>query len=302
MQEVELLGFDIDPARAAGFAESTGAAALSSLEQLISAADVVDICVPTHLHFDIAMQSLKAGKPTLCEKPLARNVSDCAKLVEESIRLGVPLMPAQVVRYFPEFRRAHELVKNGAVGDASAIRTRRGGAFPSKGAGNWFDDFEASGGVIMDLAIHDLDWIRWTFGEVARVYAGSLTFSGHRNLDYALITMTLDSGALAHTEATWADPAGFRVAFEISGSKGFIEHDSRNSASLRTSRADGSQPESPMLPTDDPYYLQIAGFLDAVRAGTAPPVSPEDGLMAVALGSAAIESARTGRAIKPSRG
>src|SRR5207247_11393300 len=99
----------------------------------------------------------------------------------------------------------------------------------------------------MDLAIHDYDWIRWTFGEVKQVFAQSLTFRDIPELDYSLTTLTLESGALAHVEGTWADPGGFRVAFEISGSEGFIEHDSRLSQSLRTSVAGRSMTEGTVL-------------------------------------------------------
>lgn len=298
--DVELFAFDVDRERATAYADDTRARLADSLDELIKTVDVVDVCVPTSLHLEFASASLNAGKPTFCEKPLCRTVEDCAKLVELSDKLRVPLMPAQVVRYFPEFRRAHNMVQQGAVGKPAAIRTRRGGGFP-KGAGGWFGDFSQSGGVIMDLAIHDYDWIRWTFGEVTRVYAQSLTFSGIKDMDYSLATLTLESGAIAHVEGTWADPGGFRVSFEIAGSEGFIEHDSRSAPSLRVATASGASAEGPMAALDDPYYLEIKGFFDALDSGAPPPVAAVDGLRAVAICEAAIESTRTGRPIAPAR-
>lgn len=295
---LELLAYDVDPERLQAYCAETGATPTISADDLIEKADIADICLPTHLHADIAVQSLNAGKATLCEKPMARTVVECARIAEAVARSGAHFMPAQVVRWFPEFRKAHEMVKSGAVGNASAIRTRRCGRHP-QGAGGWFSNYELSGGVLMDLAVHDFDWIRWTFGEAVRVYANGIDNQWPEGLDYALVTITLESGALAHTEASWADPGGFRAAFEIAGSGGFIEHDNRWSPPLRTVNDKGTFAESPMAPADDPYRRQLSAFIESVDNGTDPPVTAVDGLRAVAIAEAAIESAKSGKAIAP---
>ena len=218
-------------------------------------------------------------------------------------------MPGQVVRYFPEFRKGHALVRDGKVGKPAAAHTRRGGLAPRGGAGDWFMDHARSGGVLLDLAIHDFDWLRWTLGEVTSVYSRSVGAQTGSGADYALTTLAFDDGAVAQVEATWMDPSGFRTTFEVCGSEGMIEYDSRNTPTLRThigppkegqpARRGGN--EAPLLPSDDPYYHQLKGFLDAVRTGTPPPVTGFDGLMAVSIGLAAIESAKTGHAIRPAR-
>lgn len=297
MPDIELLAFDIDPKRLEEFQTETDAHATPTVKSLIEKADVVDICVPTDLHHPLIMEALSGGKPTLCEKPLCRTVRECEEVVNHAKKVNLPLMPAQVVRFFPEFRRAHELVRSDAIGTPAVIRTRRGGNYPL-GAGEWFGDFKRSGGVILDLMIHDLDWIRWTFGKVITIFADALTFSGIEKKDYALATLVLETGAVAHVEATWADPAGFRVTFEVAGSKGLIEHDSRKTPTLRISTLERLSAESPLASEDDPYFLELRAFLDAVRAGIAPPVTAEDGLTAVALCEAAIESVRTRKHIR----
>ena len=76
-----------------------------------------------------------------------------------------------------------------------------------------------------------------------------------------------------------------------------IEFDSHQAATLRTTTADGSRLEAPLAPDDDPYYLQLRSFVDAVKTKTQPPVSAWDGLAAVAIAEAAIESARTGMVV-----
>ena len=100
------------------------------------------------------------------------------------------------------------------------------------------------------------------------------------------------------------DPSGFRTTFEVAGSGGLIEYDSRHASSLRSHllQEDGTSKsfsESNMSSEDDPYYLQLREFVDAVSKGTAPTVSAYDGAMAVSISLAAIESAKTGRAVVP---
>lgn len=290
--DVEILFYERDPERAKRFASEYDAKPCSSPDELIETCDVVDICLPTHLHYFYADKALRAGKPVLCEKPMARTIEECVRLVELSSKLGVPLMPAQVVRFFPEFKLARDLIRSGQIGDPAVTRTHRGGNYP-QGSEDWFGKFEYSGGVLLDLCIHDFDWLRWTFGEVESVFSQTLTFSGIPCKDYALTTLRLASGVLAHVEGTWADPAGFRTAFEVCGSNGFLEFDSRLAGTLRVSVQGSSVLESPLFPQDDPYYCEIRAFLEALEHGTPLPVSPEDGLMAVAIAETAIESARS---------
>lgn len=298
--------FDVDPARRKEVADRWNLGQLESFEAALVWADIVDVCVPTPLHLDLGLKVIAAGKALLMEKPLAGNVADSAKLLEAAQRANVPLMPAHVVRFFPEFRRGHDVVVAGGVGKPAAARTRRGGGMP-KGAGLWFADHSQSGGVLLDLAIHDFDWLRWTLGEVKSLYARSVGVQKGGGPDYALTTLQFDSGAVAHSEATWMDPSGFRTAFEVCGDGGMIEFDSRLTPILRTHRAneDGSllssANEGPFDPGDDPYFRELSGFVDAVRNGTPPPISGLDGLLAVAIAEAALESARTGKVVSPAR-
>jgi predicted dehydrogenase len=298
---LRLLAYDVDAERLQTFCDEAKAETAAGADDLMEKSDIVDICLPTHLHADLAVQSLGMGKATLCEKPMARTVADCARIAEAAAKSSAPFMPAQVVRWFPEFRKAHDMVQSGAVGNASAIRTRRCGRHP-QGAGGWFTNYELSGGVLMDLAVHDFDWIRWTFGEAERAYANGIDNQWPAGLDYALVTLTLQSGAIAHTEASWADPGGFRAAFEVAGSEGFFEYDNRWTPPLRTVNDKGTFNESPMAPADDPYLRQLSAFIEAVENNTEPPVTAVDGLRAVAIAEAAIESAKTGKAIKPALG
>lgn len=302
MPDVELAVFDVDGEKLSAFADRHSAKPLGTFDQLASWADVVDVCVPTDRHCEIALKAIAAGRATFVEKPMGLTVEECATMMDAASRAAVPLMPGHVLRFFAEYEAGHDAVANGSVGTPSAARTRRGGKAPM-GHGGWFRDPARSGGVTLDLAIHDFDWLRWTLGEVERVYSQSV--SARRpdlpGADYSLTTLTFESGAVAHVEATWMDPGGFRTTFEVCGSEGMIEYDSRSNAALRTHTESGSVLEGALLGSDDPYYRQLGGFLQAVRDGTTPPISPADGFMAVSIARAAIESAHTGRVVRPAR-
>ncbi|MGQ9881451.1 MAG: Gfo/Idh/MocA family protein [Armatimonadota bacterium] len=303
LPNTQLVGFyDADQAFAGRVAPQFGAKVFESYDALLQQVDMVDICTPTPTHLELVLRAASAGRHILCEKPLGRTLEQCEQMIEAVNKAGVTLMPAQVLRFFPEFKQAHDLVLAGAVGKPAAIRTRRGGPYPCA-SNDWYADFEQSGGPILDMVIHDFDWLRWTFGEVDRVFAKALTFKKLDHIDYALITLRLNSGAIAHVEANWADPGGFKVDFEIAGDAGMIAFDSRFAMPLTVAKQDAggggggvAVPESPLA--EDPYMLEVQHFVDSVLAGKQPSITAEDGMKAVEIALAAIESVRTGKVIR----
>ena len=162
-------------------------------------------------------------------------------------------------------------------------------------------DHTRSGGVMIDLGIHDFDWLRWVLGEVKFLYSRSVGAKTMKGPDYALTTLTFDCGAVAHCESTWMDPGGFRATFEVCGSEGMLQHDSRNVATLKMAKAGSTAAESPLSAGDDPYYNQLRGFVSAVQEGRTPPVTGHDGFMALSIALAALESAQTDRVVVPAR-
>lgn len=300
MPDVELYFYELDPARSNEFGMKYGAIPCASLESLVKAVDIVDICLPSDLHLRTALVAINAGKSLFIEKPVTRTCEEGRRLLSEARKAKVKVGVGQVVRYFPEFRTGHKLVKEGKVGTPSSARTHRGGGMPGKGAA-WFADHKKSGGVLIDLAIHDFDWLRWTLGEVSFLFSRSVGATTQSGPDYALTTLTFDSGVVAHVESTWMDPSGFRTSYEICGDGGMIDFDSRQSATLKTSNSTGTVSESPYDSADDPYYNELKDFVGAITKGEEPPVTLQDGLMALSIAEAAVESAQTGKVIKPSR-
>ena len=267
--------------------------------------EIVDVCTPTPTHADYVCEA--AGSQGLrgivTEKPMARTIDDCNRMIAACEASKIPLFVGHVVRFFPEFRAAHAQVKAGAVGKPAAIRTRRGGGMP-RAWENWYGDFAQSGGLILDLIIHDFDWLRWTFGEVERVYARGLGASKLPAQDYALVTLRFKSGAIAHVEGTWSDPGGFKVSFEIAGDEGLLEYNFNQPTGVPLKKALHSTdealaavaiPENPH--NENPYQLELAHFLECLEAGITPSITGQDGREAVKIALAALESLQTGNPV-----
>jgi UDP-N-acetylglucosamine 3-dehydrogenase len=301
---VELAGFCTrTPARAQAAAERYGGRAFPGLETLLAEVDVVDICTPTPSHKNLVLAAAAAGKDIICEKPMARHLRDAEEMVAACEKAGVRLFMAHVVRFFPEYARAKEILDSGRLGRPGVIRTVRGGNFPAPDTQNWYIDFEQGGGVIMDMLIHDIDYARWCFGEAERVFARGLTFSDVQDADHVLLTVRFQNGAIGHLEGSWAFPPGnFRTRLEIAGDGGLLEVDSLDNPPINVTleqkeaelAAGVPVPESPMHPTDDPYTREIAHFLSCLESGDDFLVSPRDGLEALRIALAAIESLRLG--------
>jgi predicted dehydrogenase len=304
MPDVEVHAYDIHPERTEA-SRALGTQPVASEEDLLSSVDALDICLPTDLHLEYVEKAAANGLHVLVEKPLGLTLPQCEKMLEVTNKAGVTLMPAQTVRFFPDYAEGHRQVSAGAVGAVAAVRMHRGGRAPG-GEGKWFHDFDRSGGVLLDLAVHDFDWLNWTIGKVVRVFSKSVRLGAGRWAneseqigEYALTTLSTENGAVAHVATTWLDPSGFRTAFEICGNHGLLEYDSRQTPALRVATEDGQRLESRPAPSDDPYYLQLSEFVACLEGDREPSVSAEDGMRAVAVSLAAIESAKSGTTTVP---
>ena len=303
----EIVGFTAETNQEAGaLARQYDVQVYGSLEEMLPAVDVVDMCSPTHLHYEMALKAAAAGKHIVCEKPLARTTTQAQKIVAACQRAGVQLLVAHVVRFFPEYALAQAAVAEGQIGKPGVIRLHRGSYRPKKPAGNWFLDEVKSGGILMDLMIHDYDYARWIAGDVETVSARRVTeHHVEAPVDYGLVILGHRSGALSHIAGAWAyPPPTFRTHLEIAGDRGLIEFDSDSTAPiqnliLRTGGADAPDVALPSSPvSESPYTTQIKEFYRALAEGVPARLSATDGLAAVQIAEAAIQSAHSGQPVR----
>ncbi len=305
---VEIAGFyNRSPEAAKKAATRFGGEVYASASDLAQDVDIVDVCTPTFAHKEGVLAAAEAGKPVVCEKPLARHLEDAQEMIAACERAGARLFVAQVVRFFPQYALAKETLLAGDLGRPGVLRLVRSGVFPRPNPDTWYNSFEKGGGVIMDLSIHDLDYARWCFGEVERVFARGLTFAGRSMVDHTLITLKFENGALAHLEGSWASPpSSFRTALELAGDAGLLEWDALEPMPVQTTlRLDDEgaakvpqSADSPLAPEDDPYYLELKHFLERLETGGSFRVTPQDGLEALRLALAAIHSVKTGQPVE----
>jgi len=300
--DAELVGFyDVDPEAARRAAERYGIADFPNREALFDAVDVVDVCTPTYTHREVVIAAAQAGRHVVCEKPMSLTVDGCADMIRAARDHGVRLFVAQVVRFFPEYAAAKRLIDEGAIGKLGVIRLTRGGVHPAAGPRSWFAEEYRSGGVVLDLMVHDFDYARSLGGDVERVFCQRHLGP---NADYALVTLRFRNGAIGHIEGSWAYPGGFRTGFDLAGDDGLITHDSEKSVPLTiryqgTSTGEGrvNVPSSPLFPEDSPYAQELRHFLHCIESDEEPRVTPQDAMAAVQVANAARESALSGRPV-----
>ncbi|MFS0823272.1 Gfo/Idh/MocA family protein [Bacillus sp. 1P02SD] len=262
--------------------------AVNILEQI----DVIDVCVPTFLHKEYVLKAADYGIDVICEKPLAYTLEDAREMIDYCEKKNVKLFVGHVVRFFPQYAKAKELVAKGSIGDIGVVRTRRGGHFPA-GWSDWYSDHTKSGGVILDLIIHDFDFLRWNFGEVERVFAKE-----HLDHDYAIVTLVFKSGVIAHVEGSWRHQT-FSTQFEFAGKSGIIEYDSLKEEpvllSIKQSVDKKSGVEVPKSPLKkSPYFIELKHFLKCMKTNETPIVTAEDAYKAMEISVAALQSIKTG--------
>lgn len=289
--DVKLSIYDHDRTKAERLASLHKASVPTDVNACFEATQVWDICTPTPRHLDDLLRGLAANKIVACEKPLVRSWDDVRRLKEAAKNSKGTVIPCHVVRNFSHYRKAHDLIKAGKIGLPAAITMHRGGRTPS-GTQGWFLDHSMSGGVLLDLAIHEFDWLLWTFGPVLEVMARSTASQSGSGPDYALTTLKFESGAVATVESSWLNYQGFRTAFDISGSEGLIQHDSHLEASLTASDKSGVVFESGLSPEEDPYYRQTRAIYQFAKGESEPAISLGEGIAAVTVSLAALDSAK----------
>lgn len=286
---------------ASGFATryAPGSELFDDVETMLDAVDpdIVDICVPTHKHREIVETTVDRGYDTFCEKPMARSLADAQRMADRIERSGVTFMVGHLLRFYPQYRRAKEVVDGGGIGEPGVANLSRVGPFPSGSWNNWFADVEESGGILLDLMIHDFDYLRWALGEVERVYTQSVQWrDGEKLMDHAVVLLRFESGAVAHVKGSWAQPERrpFEFSMDLAGDDGLVEYDhdsvpfESHTDDHRTRRA---------VTGASPMQREIEHFLSCVENDAAPEISVDDAIEAMRISLAAIESAERGEPV-----
>jgi len=232
----------------------------------------VDICTPTHTHVALSLAALAAGRHVLLEKPMARTHADALRIAsaaEAAAARGVFLMPAMCIRFWPEYAWVRERIVSGEYGRVLDARFRRVASAPAWGHGHFLQG-GASGGALLDLHVHDVDFIQHCFGRPASVVAsGYSKVSGAT--DHVVALFQYPGGPTVSAEGSWgmADGFGFQMEFTVNFEKATVDYNlARGAEALKV--AEGGATRVVSLGELDGYVGELKHFTESVASGTAP--------------------------------
>jgi predicted dehydrogenase len=185
--------------------------------------DAVLITLPTALHAEVAVAALHAGKHVLCEKPMALRVGACDRMIRAAQAARRTLMVAQCIRFWPQYETIKRCVDEGRLGTVRFVTLRRLGTPPTYSAGHWLLDGRQSGGALMDLHVHDVDFAQYLLGIPAAIFArGTRGLSGE--IDHVMATWNYPNGAYVAIEGGWvlAAPWTFDMEIAVHGERGTL--------------------------------------------------------------------------------
>ena len=258
--------------------------------------DVVDICLPTFLHAQYAVEALEAGHHVICEKPMAITVQEAGRMIDAAQQADRKLMIAQCIRFWPEYRYLRQCARDETFGKLLSLNMFRMGGRPIWSWENWFLDPARSGGPIWDLHVHDVDFVNYMLGMPDRVQCVGQKTAATGAYDVVHTLYTYQDGPQVHIHAGWSvGQIPFMAGFDAWFEQAVLRFDGRNDPPLQIfddpQEVKGRPAE---VEQGDAYYNEIAYFLECVRTGSptdeCPPQSARDSLRLVDLEIQAIES------------
>lgn len=269
----------------------------SDLKDVIGAddVDVVDICLPTHLHVRFGKQVLAAGQHLIVEKPLARTAADAAELAEAARNAKGLSFVGQCMRFWPGWAWLREAVDDGRYGKVLAATFRRVVDHPQ---GAFYENGDLCGGALLDLHVHDTDFVHYLFGMPTSV--SSFGYSQQTNQpDHIVTRYQYENVPLVVAEGGWAMSKGFpfSMSYNLNFENATVDYDINREQPLRVCQA-GQPIEYPAVENKMGYDLELADFIDCIEQGhPSKTVTLDDAAGTIRIIEAEAESIQTGQSV-----
>jgi myo-inositol 2-dehydrogenase / D-chiro-inositol 1-dehydrogenase len=264
--------------------------------------EAVLIATSTPTHAMIIKDCAAAGKQIFCEKPLALDLADIDNALAEVEKAGVKLQVGFNRRFDKSYQKVHEIVASGEIGRPCILKiTNRDPDFPA------MEFMRASGGIFLDLAIHDFDMIRYQVGEVDEIYAmGSVLINPELNefndVDTAVVSLRFANGAVGSIDNSRKAVYGYDQRLEVFCSNGTAMAENETESTVVKGNTSGflsAKPPFFFMQRYAPCYVEeVRLFIECVREDKPTPTSGADGRAAVVIGYAAGKSLRENRPVK----
>jgi UDP-N-acetylglucosamine 3-dehydrogenase len=289
LESTELVAIcDVDAERAKTIASQLGVKAYTSSTQMLKneKIEAVSVCTWSTSLAKEALKSLRAGKHVLVEKPMATSTRQAEKLLLTAEKNGLHFTVGFLMRFIPGLRHIREAVENKKIGELVCATAKRVSQWPER-----IGDV----GVVKDTAIHDIDVMRFVFGEdPITVYAKAGNMR-HKNFeDYALIMLTFADGKTAFIESNWLTPYKTRT-LTVTGSDAIMRLDYVTQELWIEAANENVQPK---YPWQEPLKAELQHFADCIMEKQKPVVTGEDGVKALSIAIAALKSSAENKAIR----
>jgi predicted dehydrogenase len=286
-----------------------------SLAELLSEeeVDIIDICLPTDRHRDACLEAIRAGKAVFCEKPLALSGEEADEIARAAEEANVPFQVGQVIRFWPEYQALKEILGAGRAGKLLSLSMQRLSPRPLYASERWLLDAERSKGAMLDLHIHDTDFLLHLLGEPDAVTTWGTkeakagwthVFTRYHYPDLAVFA-----------EGGWNYPStwGFKMAFQAVFENGVLDFDSTRMPTLlltlgdeppktvdvETAQAGSSRSGTGNISALGGYFNELKYFVDCLERGEQPQVATAwQAARSVHAVMAELESAETNTTVR----
>jgi len=294
---------DLDEDRARSLAEEVNASYTLDYHGLLcdDRIHAVFVASPPFLHATISIDAMNSGKHVFCEKPMATTLKDCDAMIKTAEQNQVNLGVGLVCRFHATHSKVREIVVSEQLGKPISMHVHRIGG-PWQGGSyhtDWRMQREKCGGFLMEVNAHEIDFMRWTCGEIKKVYAAGGTYIQHE-ADYAdlvVASLNFENGAvgLLHSGQVSAI-GGYGGRVDCEKGSIFFPQIWGGDSKIQIKRFDGSGEDIPIssIEVESPVRAEIRAFIGATIDGVTPPVAGADGRAATEIALAAYRSIETG--------
>ena len=279
---------DVDYGRAKSVAKQFGVRAYQSSTRMLKneRIEAVSICTWSTKLATEALKALKAGKHVLVEKPMATRTKQAIRLLEASEKNDLCLTVGFLMRFIPGLQHIRRSVENRTIGELVCATAKRVSQWPER-----IGDV----GVVKDTAIHDIDVMRYIFNEDPNaVYAKTGNMRHKKFEDYAQVMLTYEDGKSAFLESNWLTPYKTRT-LTVTGSEAIMRLDYMTQELWIEKQRENLQPR---YLWQEPLKLELQHFADCIIQKSKPLITGVDGLKALQIAEAALQSSAKHRAIK----
>jgi len=262
--------------------------------------DGVIVAVPSAFHKKVVLDCIEAGVNVLVEKPISDNLKDAQEMIDQAKKKKIIFTVGHIERFNPVVMKIKEFIEKNMLGKIYLVNTIRVGPFPKRFYGT-------PGGVLVDLAVHDVDIINYLVGNINQVYS-QLIVSGKQEI-YAKSLFQIDNDIRGSSEFSWVSPKKVRI-IEVYGTRGMLRGDYQNQelkffensdesegALAKGKISEGMIIEYP-IQKQEPLKLELDHFIDCIKNKKQPLVKPEDAIKSLKIALAILESGENNKTVR----